>query len=364
MKQLSPNARIAFVLIIIFALALSGCKTPIAPPALPDVTASAKPTFVVEASPAPTGVYAELSAMLDSCEPAFSLTLRGDDMENIDEFIDWLMRRDEVRAASYNYTTYIGRIEIEFTITYAMGYRLIYAYRGGDRAMLTGDERAALDEAQRVIASVIEPGMSDYEKEKAIHDYIVTTCDYSGADNSAAYNPYGVLIDKRAVCDGYSSTFKLFMDMLNIECAIVGGYADGEAHSWNLIRIEGEWYWLDVTWDDPVYADNQIVDDVIRYDWFNVTDDAINKTHVLDEAASVSCTATKHNYFYYNNLVANDKAELRAVFIDGETQNKAYLSVYYTGATLSVDEVCALFPSSVNRYSFGRDMRIITVLYK
>ena len=106
-------------------------------------------------------------------------------------------------------------------------------------AALSDRDKETLDMAAKVIDEVIEDGMSDYEKEKAIYDWmttklgsdrgVLTVVPSSGEDSD---NPYGVLKYGNAVCVGYATTFRLFMQMLDIECMVVH---NSEAyHSWDL----------------------------------------------------------------------------------------------------------------------------------
>ena len=336
------------------------------PTATPTVTPLPTPSMT---TPVISDFYSDLSAALNSCESMFTLTGTGDNKVDMIDIQEWMDNRDDVYDASWKSRDYGDHIDFEFNITYRQEYKLSYAYRSGDRKKLTDDERDTLANAEQVIGSVIKPGMSDYEKEKAIHDYIIITCEYdsdnysSGTATDSAFCPYGVLISKKAVCDGYSSTFKLFMDMLDIECVITRGVADGEGHSWNLVRISGEWYWIDVTWDDPVYLDGNELPDVIRYDWFNVTDNIIGSSHQPDTTPTVKCTATKYNYFVYNDLVVSNKDELKAALQRASKQRDAYVSVLYTGSPLSNDELHSIFPSNVYMFSSDNNTGIIIVYF-
>ena len=348
--------------------------TPINTPPI-STAGSASPAILVPNTTTTTPVsqandfYTALSAELTACESVFTLTAEDGDAPDTDALQVWLNGRDDVKSASWEKTSYGDSAEFKFTITYRQEAVLICAYRSGDATKLTSVERDALAETRRVVASVIQPEMSEYEKEKAIHDYIVTTCEYDSGDLTGgtvpenAYTPYGVLIDKKAVCDGYSSTFKLFMDMLGIECVTVRGSAGGEGHSWNLVKIAGEWYWIDVTWDDPVYLDGQMPPAGIRYDWFNVTDSVINKNHQPDSAPDVICSSTAYNYFYYNDLVAGSGDELRSMLKKSAERGDTYISLLYMGIPLSNDKLSSLFPPSVYLFNNDPDTDVVTVYF-
>lgn len=179
---------------------------------------------------------------------------------------------------------------------------VLQAYRSGDSSSLSEMNRRILDAAKDVIASEISDDMSDYEKELAIHDFITgwSRFDYRVFGRSASDGftdgsdtPYGVLIDRSAMCHGYSSTFQLFMDMLDIECMTVFGIpgSNGVEHSWNMVKLDGEWYQVDCAWDDPIGTSP-------CHTYFNVTSDYLRRgsIHRWDEASVPEATGTAYSY--------------------------------------------------------------------
>lgn len=98
---------------------------------------------------------------------------------------------------------------------------------------------------------------SDYDKIKRVHDYLIETIEYTKTEN--AYNIYGALVEKKCVCEGYALAFQYFMNELDINSIIVCGdvkYGDGtlwllgDKHAWNYVKVDGNWYAVDTTWDD------------------------------------------------------------------------------------------------------------------
>lgn len=152
---------------------------------------------------------------------------------------------------------------------------VLQAVISGDTSALSEGNRQVAQLVRDAIGSETDPSMSDYEKEKAVHDWIIAHVEYDPAavehpltlkdpvENHE--NPIGALIGGGAICYGYSSTFQLFMDALDIPCITVDGmaYNEDEAHSWNLVELDGQWYYVDVTWDDPMGAQPS-------YTYFNV----------------------------------------------------------------------------------------------
>jgi hypothetical protein len=153
-------------------------------------------------------------------------------------------------------------------------------------------QTAVKNKIKKIIASQITPGMSDYTKELKLHDYLVnnTVYDYKNLLKNTvpptSYTAYGVLIKGVGVCEGYSEAMKMLLNSVSIECGIISGYANG-AHAWNLVKLGSDYYHLDVTFDDPVVNNGAI--NVLRHDYFNITDNEIKKNHNWDYAKYPKC---------------------------------------------------------------------------
>ena len=140
---------------------------------------------------------------------------------------------------------------------------------------------------------------SAVEYERAIHDYI---CKNTAYDESAPYNQsaYSVIVLHKSVCAGYSKAFQYLLNKKGITCYYIPGTTtdsniggeDG-AHAWNIIYLDGEYYNVDVLWDDS--ASETLEEDV--YPFFNLTDSAF-LYHTRDNLAQSlpKCTGTKYKY--------------------------------------------------------------------
>lgn len=134
---------------------------------------------------------------------------------------------------------------------------ILSAWESGDGSGLSREDKAVLEAAKKVMEEWTTPDMSDYDKELALYAWLTTHVSYdqshyrkTGAPRTS-YEPYGPLIKGKGVCLGYAETFRLLMDMVGIECITVTGAAFGnrENHAWNMVRLNGEWYCADPTWD-------------------------------------------------------------------------------------------------------------------
>lgn len=168
------------------------------------------------------------------------------------------------------------------------------------------EEQAVVDAA---IASCVTDGMSDYEIAKALHDYLATHNEYdmrlySGNLPALSRTSYGALVNRTSVCSGYALAYQHLMEDAGIPCEYVTGMTTRGSHAWNIVQIDGEWYHVDVTWDDP--TPNR--EGYVRYDYFLKSDSAISRDHVSWEA-SRACTSTK----YDNATILSPEDEQEAI---------------------------------------------------
>jgi len=116
---------------------------------------------------------------------------------------------------------------------------------------ISGLNESAFKTAVADALSFVDSDMTDIEKAIVLHDYLVLNCEYEqGKITDQSYSPYGVFVTGRAVCQGYALAYKLLMDRVGIECYMVS--SDSMNHAWNVIKLDGSYYQIDVTWDDPV----------------------------------------------------------------------------------------------------------------
>lgn len=180
--------------------------------------------------------------------------------------------------------------------------RLTAAWRNGSWDDLPLEDQEILDVCAQIPA-LTDGALPLYDRELAVHDWMLAWAEYDpGALSNAPYgtpvpdndNPYGFLVYRRGICLGYASTFQLLMELCGIECVTVNGasHSGSEEHAWNMVQLEGEWYCVDVTWDDPVTYGGS-VSAAAAHKYFNVTSDFLRQTdHAWDEAAFPEATAT------------------------------------------------------------------------
>lgn len=160
---------------------------------------------------------------------------------------------------------------------------------------------------------ILLPSMSEYEKVKAIHDYLVTHVNYdyenlaAGTLPDTAFTKEGALLLHSAVCEGYAKAFSWLCKEAGIKEQLVYGTAnDGtgvQPHAWNQVCVDGEWYYVDVTWDDPL-IDGEVVSDGsnLIYDYFLVPGMTLLGNHTA-EAPETLHECTSERYLEQNRLL-------------------------------------------------------------
>lgn len=180
---------------------------------------------------------------------------------------------------------------------------ILAAWKNGDSSSLSREDKQVLDAAERVFEECVTPEMSDYDKELALYTWLTGNVSYDQAHYEkkgaprASYEPYGPLVKGKGVCLGYATAFQLLMDMADIECITVTGAAfmSRENHAWNMVRLNGEWYCVDPTWDMDLWIAAQDGEASVQYSYFNVTSDWMADTdHQWDYDSVPEATAEDH----------------------------------------------------------------------
>ena len=156
--------------------------------------------------------------------------------------------------------------------------------------------KSAFDLAAKEILSGLDSDMSEYERELYLHDQLAARVSYVSGTN--AHNAYGALVEGEAVCDGYTEALQYLLQQVGIQSFKATGTSINpstgmpEGHAWNYVRIDGEYYHVDLTWDDQ--GEN------LFHAYFNQTDDVIKEDHALDSVAYGLPVCDSTAAFYFN----------------------------------------------------------------
>lgn len=182
---------------------------------------------------------------------------------------------------------------------------VVNAWRSGDETGLSEKDKVILARCREIFNEIISEDMTDFETELALHDWLIRNGRYDeqSRDNVAHIgqpdnnDPYGMLNGGYGICLGFATTFQLFMDLAEIECITVVGAAYGSTadHAWNMVKLDGEWYCVDVTWDNSGETSVNTARGTHKY--FNVTSERLRETnHQWDYRNVPEATATHYRW--------------------------------------------------------------------
>ena len=232
-----------------------------------------------------------------------------------------------------------------------------------------------LDNARSLLASV--PADTGCARELALHDALCERCVYGAGDRDDS--AYGVLVNGRAVCGGYAAAAKLLFDMEGMSSTMVSGRArderGDEAHIWNAVKLDGDWYFTDVTWDDPVVENGG---PVVSHAYFNVSAADVSGTHYDYELPrGMRVDGGKYEYFRMNGCYcqANDWESVVRAHLQALTQSGGAAEFRFASVRLLDDAVKDLFDGGgmqsllrslsagdrVCSYSVNRDASVLRI---
>lgn len=162
----------------------------------------------------------------------------------------------------------------------ACGQAMQYLYTKTAKSYPTKEAEEVGEALVAVKNEIIRDGMSDEEKVKAIHDYLISHCAYALDRDVNLYSTADVLLKEgMSQCQGYSEAFAALCLLSGVESRVISGsstFGFGEgAHAWNQVKINYIWYHIDVTWDDPIPDQPGL----IRYDFYLKGDFMMQQTH-------------------------------------------------------------------------------------
>ncbi len=266
-------------------------------------------------------ILISINKAMQTNEHSCNIFVTDQSLINVD---NWLNNIEGIEKIHCEYLSITSGYNLAITFEYWDNTPIIYAYRQNDISKLTSKQLELYNKYCEILNKYTKSSQSPAENELQIHDYLVSNINYS-TEIQPGFNAYDALINGEAICSGYTECFKTFMDMLNIENTTVTGTAGDEQHIWNLVKLDNDWYHVDVTWDDPLNSPFTNND----HSYFNITDEDISSDHTWDEN-QFGYHLAKGTYYSYPKLV-------RLSYITSQNELNAYLSRCIRGRTTSIE---------------------------
>ncbi|WP_240518329.1 MULTISPECIES: transglutaminase domain-containing protein [unclassified Lysinibacillus] len=262
-------------------------------------------------------------AYYSSFSPTFEIQYKGN-TQRIEQLVEEAYE-NAIKRDDYVY----GHIS-KHSIRFEYGGRAAKVF--GEQSYLMTPEQSGYVEmnVQEVVASIDKQSLSNVEKVRAVNDYIVANTAYTDQTNSSPHSAYTVLAEHGGVCQGYALLAHSMLQKLGIETKYIVGYVGQEGHAWNLVKLDGQWYHLDTTWNDPV-PDRK---GAVRYQYFLVDDRTMAKDHTWIAEDYPKATSTKYNYFHNVDFAA--KVGQQIFYSNVSENNKLYVLDLETGKSKRV----------------------------
>jgi len=191
-----------------------------------------------------------------------------------DEYYWWHDAISLADKLSFNYVFRdAGDYFWEIAVTDRSGQTLVFQTRPMKTAEADeeANARTAVGKVNQIIAEEITAGMSEYQRALVLHDWLIYHANYDYT--YTWYEPEGVLLHGTGVCDSYARAYQMLCTAAGLECIYVSGRAGGGTHGWNLVKIDGKWYHVDCTWDDPGEGGYEY------HKYFLLTDEEMGRDH-------------------------------------------------------------------------------------
>ncbi|WP_316569128.1 transglutaminase domain-containing protein [Neobacillus sp. YIM B06451] len=320
--MLRKLARVAIVVVVLVAACLSftGGK----------VKAASKPVEYMGVRVVPhTPLEQKLALNLLAGNTKFSLT-------EFKEIKDMAYLGDRVNKVIAQNPLILG--VINFGYQYTSKTKVMTVQYTENATRMKKKQQAIIGQSKKILNALIKPNMTDRQKFKAIYDYLDANAQYDfEAFNEGsttmrdtdpkfwtAYNPYGVLVEKNGVCQSYSGSFLLLSTMLGLNSVVVTGTMDGGAHSWNKVKLNGQWVHIDPTSNGKnngipymLYEANDAFAKSMGYEE--------DKLYWTDKEISMFTSTGKLNdYYVQNKLVAGNLKELKEKIAEAKDRNSNF----------------------------------------
>lgn len=266
----------------------------------------------------------------------------------------------------------------KFGFSNTEGYTAIQLYSYEPPEKIKTMQNKLNKEVNKFINSV-EYGLDDFSLELLAHNYIIDRCKYDddvkdSDDDYLAFTPYGAIVNGNAVCEGYAKAFSYLLSQLGIESKGIVGKGSQELHMWNAVKIDDNWYYTDISWDDGK--------EYSRYDYFNITESQLKKDHTISKVYSKcssdevngtngvkainfnfsvpECDSTEENYYvkkavHFTDLYSYQNDEMTNALYNAANNKEKYFHIY-------IDPVYLEYNGAVDQLFVSGDQLFFTYI--
>ena len=183
------------------------------------------------------------------------------------------------------------------------------------------------ESVQKIMARLSFENCTEFQKAWRLHDLIIGNVDYfhealskeKSFEWHRAHSILGLFLDKKAICSGISKAYKYLLNQIGVRSIVVDGMALDQnnmkvGHNWNIVKIDGENYHIDITWD-ITNSEKELK----SYDYFNLKDEQIYRDHFTERRFPI-CSSVKDNYFDRNGFAIRNKLDWKRYFAESYTK--------------------------------------------
>ena len=265
----------------------------------------------------------------------FKLELKrtnGEAVHGVEWFVKTRIPYDELFTAdSYNLQDGACSITSDGLVTAKKAGTTEYWAKYGDalyRCVVVVNEEGETALSKKVVEIADKfRHLSDVDKVMAVHDYLIDHIEYSNPHIRSF--AYGALIEGKAVCQGYAQSLAMILNNLNVECHTIVAMTKGSnpvLHEWVRVKLDGEWYYIDLTWDDTPWAEDK------NYKYFLINTDMISRDHETGYSLAGGPEVDGSKYLYYaykkQGIFAETKDDIDEIIRDQiNATNQSYTTV-------------------------------------